>query len=106
MDHVIPMVLMSYAVDVLFGFLVVDVVAPVPKSAFLASFLPDDNLAPAIPFGHPFSSIGQAIKNFVPFPDWCAPYHHRIFHSRLRSSFWDLTKTARPNPGPESQRAV
>jgi hypothetical protein len=56
------------------------------QSAFLASLLLDDNIAPAVPFGHPFRSVRQAIENFLPFPDWGALCHHRIFHSLLCSS--------------------
>jgi hypothetical protein len=45
------------------------------ESAFLTSLLPHNNVTPAIPFGHPFSAVGQPIEHFLPFPYRCGLAH-------------------------------
>lgn len=80
-------------------------IALVTKSALPTSLLPNDNFTPAVAFGHPFPSIRQAIENFLPLPNGCAPYCDRILHGFLYSSPCNL-RNGSARSRPESQRAV
>jgi hypothetical protein len=63
----------------------------------ILSSLSYEYVAPTVPLWYPFSSIRQAVKDFLPLPYRCAPYRDRILHTLLplvhpgRAPIWSIS---------------